>query len=270
MLPLNGLRILVPESRELDLFAAMLEAEGALSLRCPLVQILPLHDPAEAGKWIDRCIQGGFDDLIFLTGEGVRHLLKLSGTRHGAFIASLQRARVIVRGPKPTRVLREIGVTQFLTASMPTSEGVLMVFEGEELAGRRIGVQLYPGPGAERMVSALRTRGADVLEVTPYRYAAHAETRIVADFIQALAAGQVDMIVFTASLQIERLRWAAKESGLERELEEGLSRVAIASVGPIVEETLRKYALRSVVQPSASFHMKPLVRAIVKWRDDAP
>ena len=53
---LAGLKILVPESRELDLFAAMLEAEGAVALRCPLVQILDLEDSSEADTWIDRCI----------------------------------------------------------------------------------------------------------------------------------------------------------------------------------------------------------------------
>ena len=37
---LHGVTILVPESRELDLFAGMLEAYGARTLRCPLVTIL--------------------------------------------------------------------------------------------------------------------------------------------------------------------------------------------------------------------------------------
>src|SRR3546814_18116028 len=74
---LDGLRILVPESRELDLFAAMLEAEGGDVLRCPLVSILDLEDRAEADAWIDLFLRAPFDDLLLLTGEGLRRLMGL-------------------------------------------------------------------------------------------------------------------------------------------------------------------------------------------------
>ena len=53
---LDGLTILVPESRELDLFAGMLETHGAQALRCPRVQIADLDDPSEATSWIDAII----------------------------------------------------------------------------------------------------------------------------------------------------------------------------------------------------------------------
>lgn len=269
MKALHGLKILVPESRELDLFAAMLEGEGATALRCPMVRILPLHDTADASRWIDLCRDGGFDELILLTGEGLRHLLAISGERRESFIASLRRKRITVRGPKPTRSLREIGLSPDVTAPNPTSEGVLETFGAADLTGRRIGVQLYPGQGGENMVSALRRRGADVFTVTPYRYATEAETSLVSGFIQLLAAGGVDVIAFTASLQIERLMWVAKETGLEAELKRGLARTAIASVGPVVQAALEKYGLAADIQPENSFHMKPLARAIARWNEAA-
>jgi uroporphyrinogen-III synthase len=266
---LQGLKILVPESRELDLFAAMLEGEGAIALRCPLVRILPLHDTADAARWIDLCRDGAFDELILLTGEGLRHLLAISGSNCEAFIAALRRQRITVRGPKPTRALREIGLAPDVTAPAPTSEGVLETFGDADLAGRRIGVQLYPGQGGEKMVSALRRRGAEVFTVTPYRYATEAESGLVAGFIQALAAGEIDVIAFTASLQIERLMWVAKESGLEAELKKGLARTAIASIGPVMQDALQKYGLEAQIQPEGSYHMKPLARAIARWNKTA-
>jgi uroporphyrinogen-III synthase len=263
---LSGMRIMVPESRELDLFATMLEAEGATALRCPMVKILPLYDTDEASRWIDSAIRGDFDELIFLTGEGLRHLLAISGERHDSFIAALKRMRLTVRGPKPTRALREVGLAPDVITPVPTSDGVLATFGDVDLSGRRIGAQLYPGGGAEKMVSALRDRGANLFAVTPYRYASETETGLVADFIRELAAGRIAMIAFTASLQIERLMWVARESGLDAELKSGLARTAIASVGPVVEAALQKYGLRAVVQPESSFHLKPLVRAIAGWR----
>lgn len=264
MKTLQGMRILVPESRELDLFATMLEAEGALALRCPMVRILPLHDTSDASRWIDRCRDGAFDELILLTGEGLRHLLEIADDRRDSFLVSLRRLRITVRGPKPTRALREVGLSPDVTAPVPTSEGVLDTYGDGDLSGRLIGVQLYPGEGGERMVAALRRRGAEVFTVTPYRYASEAETAEVALYIHRLAAGEVDVVAFTASLQIERLMWVAKECGLEAELKAGLARTPIASVGPVVQGALHKYGLTAAVQPETSYHLKPLVRAIAQ------
>jgi uroporphyrinogen-III synthase len=266
MKALSGLRVMVPESRELDLFAAMLEAEGAVALRCPMVKILPLHDTAEAGAWIEAAIRGDFDELILLTGEGLRHLLLVADARRDAFIAALKRMRLTVRGPKPTRALREIGLSPDVTAPVPTSDGVLETFGDGALSARRIGAQLYPGTGAEKMVSALRRRGASLFPVTPYRYATEAETGEVAAFIREMAAGRIGLVAFTASLQIERLMWVARETGLDEALKQGLSRTPIASIGPVVRESLRKYGYDAAVQPENSYHLKPLVRAIARWR----
>ena len=115
---LDGLTILAPESRELNLFAQLLEAEGAVAVRCPLVQILDLDDVAEAEAWIERLIAGAFQDVIWLTHEGLRRLLPIA-ERNGrrAFVEALGRSRMITRGPKPARALRELGLRVGLAAA---------------------------------------------------------------------------------------------------------------------------------------------------------
>jgi uroporphyrinogen-III synthase len=266
MVALAGLKILVPESRELDLFATMLETEGAMALRCPLVQILDLEGSTDADAWIDMCIADGFDDLILLTGEGLRRLLTLSKARHDTLVKALGRLRTITRGPKPARALREIGLSPGLAASVPTSEGILQALAQEDVTGRRIGVQLYPGDGAQHLVDGLRARGALVSAVTPYRYASETETGQVSDAIRALASGEIGMITFTATPQVERLVKVAQECGLSQELSRGLSHTPIASIGPIVDEKLRLHGFTATVGPQSSFHLKPLVRAIMAWR----
>jgi uroporphyrinogen-III synthase len=44
--PLAGRTIAIPETRELDLFARMLEQRGANTVRCPLLAILDAPDQA--------------------------------------------------------------------------------------------------------------------------------------------------------------------------------------------------------------------------------
>jgi uroporphyrinogen-III synthase len=262
MSPLNGLSILVPESRELDLFAGMLEAQGATARRCPLVQIVALDDPLPALCWIDRLIATTPDDTVLLTGDGLRHLVELSGERHGAFLAALSRTRIITRGPKPARALREVGLLRFIAAAAPTSQGVLETLAADALAGRRIALQLYPGEAAQWIVQALAERGAILDTVTPYRYATQAEAAAVTHIIHDLVAGRIGMIAFTATPQLARLLAVAKEAGLEPALRAALARTPIAAVGPVMETALAAEGLAAAISPQSSFHMKPMVRAI--------
>jgi len=261
---LDGLKIVVPESRELDLFCGLLEAEGAVAVRCPLVKILDLDDMRELDAWITRFVAGAFDDLVLLTGEGLRRMARRAEALDvkDAFAAALGRIRTIVRGPKPVRALRELGLAAGVAARLPTSQGVLDAFAGEDLKGRKIAVQLYPGHGGDWLIAQLKERGAAVAAVTPYRYASQAETGEVAGIIRSMAEGAFDMIAFTSSPQVERLTEVAREAGLERELAAGLQRLRVAAIGPVVEDALKVLGIAGVIAPAGAFHMKPLVRAI--------
>lgn len=267
--PLADLDILVPESRELDLFAGMLEAGGAAVRRCPLVTILDLEETATAEAWIEQLVSGAFDDVVWLTGEGLRRLLAMcdgSGRRR-ALTDALGRVRSITRGPKPARVLRELGLAPGLDVTTPTSQGILDALRDEDISGRRMGVQLYPGDGGLPLVKALRDGGALVSCVTPYRYASQAHTSQVEDAIHAMAAGSIGVVAFTSSPQVDRLFEVAYAAGIETSLRNGLALTLIAAVGPVVEETLHQYGLSAHIRPERSFHLKPLVRAITAaWR----
>ena len=71
---LTGKRIALAETRELDLLASMIEREGGVVLRCPLVSIVDVPDSASVEAWLRRVIAGEFQDIIFYTGEGIRPL----------------------------------------------------------------------------------------------------------------------------------------------------------------------------------------------------
>jgi uroporphyrinogen-III synthase len=268
MAALDGLKILVPESRELDLFAGMLEAEGATTLRCPLVQILDLGDARDAEAWIEQAIAGTFADIIWLTGEGLRRLMPLAEkmSRREDFRNALAKARNITRGPKPANALHALGLAPDLAAATPTSQGILDALAPENIAGRVIGVQIYPGDRAIPLLAELQARGAIAWPVTPYRYADDAQTVRVENMIRLLAEGAIGLVVFTATPQVERLFKVARQAGLEKELSVGLARTPLAAIGPVVEDTLRTYGLGTALRPQGSFHLKPLVRAIRAWK----
>ncbi|UFN47167.1 uroporphyrinogen-III synthase [Roseomonas sp. OT10] len=263
--PLAGRRIAVPETRELEVMARMLERQGASVIRCPLVAILDLEDPAPVEDWLRRFVATPPDDLILLTGEGLSRLLGVA-RRAGIepdFRAALPEVRRIVRGPKPTARLRTLGLSPDITAEVPMTEGVIAALQGEALAGHRVGVQLYPDNPNDRLLDFLRSRDAEPDPVTPYRYASREADGQVAALIDAMAAGEVDLIAFTSSPQLRRLREVAKATGREPTLAEALRRTRIAAVGPVVAKAVEEAGGTVAMQPDDNFHLKPMVNEIV-------
>lgn len=263
--PLAGRTIALPEARELDRLAGFLEEEGARTLRCPLVAILDAPDPAPVVAWLRELAAGGFDDLVFLTGEGLRRLVALA-EREGLrdeVVAALGRARTITRGPKPARALHELGLGPTLPAGVPTSRGVVDAMSALDLRGRRIGVQLYGTEPNRPLVDALEGAGARVSTVAPYVYATASDAAKVTDLVGALAEGRVDAIAFTSASQVDRLWEVAREAGLEPRLAAGLARVKVAAIGPIVVDALGARRVRIDIVPEKSFVMRRLVQSIV-------
>jgi uroporphyrinogen-III synthase len=262
--PLAGRTIALPETRELDRLGQLLEEEGARTLRCPLVAILDAPDERPVVAWLRALAAGGFDDLVFLTGEGLRRLVALA-ERHGLrapVVEALGRARTITRGPKPARALHELGLSPSLAAPVPTSAGVIEALATLDLRGRRVGVQLYGEEPNRPLVDALERAGATVSVVAPYVYASKSDAGRVVALVEALADGGVDAIAFTSASQVDRLWQVAREAGREERLAEGMARVRVAAIGPIVDDALRARGVRVDVVPEKSFVMRRLVNAL--------
>lgn len=265
-LPLAGRVIALPETRELDRLVALLEADGATTLSCPLVSIVDAPDSTAVDAWLRTLAAGGFDDLIFLTGEGLRRLLARA-ERIGLaaeVLQGLRQARRITRGPKPARALHELGLATDVPASSPTTQGIIDTMSPMNLAGRRIGVQLYGTDPNERLMAFLRQANAVPTPVAPYVYAPASHDDKVAGLIEGLASGAVDAIAFTSASQVDRLFAVAESRQLLEVLNAGLARCQVASVGPIVFEALADRGVKTDIMPEKSFVMKRLTNAMAE------
>ncbi|WP_036260790.1 uroporphyrinogen-III synthase [Methylocapsa aurea] len=262
---LLGRRVLVPESREQAVFVRMLEERGAIAVTCPMFAIRDALDPAPVADWLNRFIVAPCDDLVILTGEGLRRLVS-AADRTGAkdaFIAALGRVRTFVRGPKPVRALREIGLEAGAIAPTPTTAGVIELLAGVVLKGRRVGVQLYPEQDPGALFAAISAGGGAVDPVLPYSYDREASDGSILEAIAGMAQGRIDAVAFTNAGQVRRFVEVARAHLKETELREGLTRAAIAAVGPLVEEELAKAGFHAAIVPAGGlFFMKPLVKAL--------
>lgn len=266
--PLAGRCIAVPESRELNLFASMLEQRGAQVFRCPLVSIYDSPDTGAVESWLREFSDGEFDDLILLTGEGLRRLLgfaeRAEGGLYSDFVAALGKVRKITRGPKPGNALRKIGLKPDLLGLEPTTSGVIAALASEQLEGRRIGVQLYGTNPNLPLVQFLEDKGATVSVVAPYIYADDSEENRVVELVDRICARDLDAVAFTSTPQVTRLLQVAKKAGKEGALIAGLNGIQVAAIGPVVADVLKEKGVEVKIMPEGTYFMKPLVRRLVE------
>jgi uroporphyrinogen-III synthase len=262
---LNGYRILIMETREEAQFSRLLTEQGADVLQCPMFAIHDAPDAAPVEAWVRRAVERPFDDLVLMTGEGLRRLVKVAQRLkvEREFVAALGEMRKLARGPKPGRALREVGLEPQITTEKPTSEGVIDILARMDLKGHHVGLQLYPDKDHGALLAAITAQGATADPVTPYIYDAQAADSHIMTAIEEMAEGRVDAIALTNLGQIRRLIEAARTKGSEARLREGLSKTPIAAVGPAVDDELKAHGLSADIHPAnGAYFMKPLISAM--------
>ncbi len=258
--------IAIPESRQLNILADMLEKRGATVLRCPLVSILDAPNAEPINGWLQACIAQPYDDFIVLTGEGIRRLCGFA-ERAGIlsdFTQALASMRILARGPKPGQALKALGLKPTMIAEQPTTDGVISSLAQLDLSQRRVAVQLYGEDPNTKLIDYLQQRGVQATTVAPYVYASDSDDQQVIKLIEQLAAGNIDAITFTSQPQYKRMRKVAEKNDLQTQLAQGLAGTMVAAVGPVVADVLQAAGVRVDLMPESAYFMKPMVTALAK------
>jgi uroporphyrinogen-III synthase len=252
----HGLRVLALESRRATELAALITTYGGQPIVAPALREVPLESNTEALNFADALIRGEFDVVIFLTGVGTRALVHVVEPTYSrdAFAAALARTKVVARGPKPLAALRELKVPVWIAVPEPNTWHELVTAidaraEERPLRGARVAVQEY-GVSNTELLDALGDRGAQITRVPVYRWALPEDVAPLKNAVTAITRGEIDVVVFTTSVQVVHLWQIAREVRLEADVRRGLARMAIASIGPSTSEELRRHGLAADVEPS--------------------
>src|SRR4051812_12662392 len=137
--PLSGRRIALLETREAERLGQMLREQGAEIVSVPAVAIVDAADPAPVRAWVERFVADPPNYLVLLTGEGLSrlHAVAQGSGRGPGFIAALGHTPTVIRGPKPARALRALGLAPQPRAEPATTEGVIALLSDLDLRGRR-------------------------------------------------------------------------------------------------------------------------------------
>lgn len=249
-MPFNGLRVLSLESRRAEEMATLIRKQGGEPFVAPSMREVDLEQHEEAFEFARRLLNGDFDCVILLTGVGFRLLWKTILTRHpeADLKSALQRVTIVVRGPKPSAALREIGLVPNVQVPEPNTWRELL----ETLRPRpetRIALQEY-GKSNQDLIDGLGQQGRQVTTVRIYGWDLPEDTAPLREAAARLIAGQVDVVLLTTSMQLVNLMRIAEEEGIAEQVREALVSAFIGSIGPTTSETLEEYGLKADFEPS--------------------
>jgi uroporphyrinogen-III synthase len=252
----DGLRVLALESRRAREIAQLISNNGGQPTVAPSTREVPSEPSPEELRFASELLQDRFGAVIFMTGVGTRALLRAVEPvcSPAQFVAALSRTGVVARGPKPVAVLRELGVPITLTVPEPnTWREILHTLDQNSaevpLRGQRVAVQEHGVPSPE-LYAGLKDRGAEVFPVHVYEWQLPQDTGPLRDAVTALTRHQIDVVLFTASVQVHHLLKIADDMQLRDQVLRALSRTLVASIGPVTSETLTGLGITVDLEPS--------------------
>lgn len=251
----DGLRILSLESRRANEMTKLIRTFGGEPFVVPAMREVSLESNRLALSFVEKLIAGEFDLVIFLTGVGVRTLMKIvedAGKREN-FVEALKKTRVAARGPKPVAALRELGVAIAVVAPEPNTWREMIDALDKEfgagISGFRVAVQEY-GTSNPDLLEALNERAASVTKVPVYQWALPEDLRSLREAVLGVASGGIDVVLFTTGVQLVHLFEVAEQMDSVDDLRAGLRSVVVASIGPATTETLQEYGIQPDFEPS--------------------
>lgn len=260
---MKGKTIALLESRLADHLAELVAKRGGVPLSAPALSEVPDLDPAAIRALIERWGSKPAKLAIFQTGVGTRALFAATDALGltQRFLELLAGTCVVVRGPKPTAVLRGRDVRIDRSAGEPyTTAEVLQAIDDIDVRNAFVVIQRY-GDTNVALDDALAARGATVIEVPTYRWALPADEAPLLQLMDALGRAEVDAVVFTSASQVHNLFAIADRSGRAQSIRNALNATLVASIGPVCSEALREHGVSIGIEAQPP-KLGPLIAAI--------
>ena len=243
LLPLQGFTVGITADRRSNEQAELLKRRGATVRHGPTIATHYLASDAALREATLEVIRRRPDYVVATTGIGVRAWFEAAQSwgLGAELLAALEPARAVARGPKAAAALQ--------VASERVDE-VIELLTAQPLAGALVAFQQY-GDRNECAVDALRSEGAEVIEVPVYRWRLPEEEQPALRLTEAACAGQLDAVTFTSAPAAVNLMTIAERHGHAEDLRAAFNErgIVAACVGPVCAEGAQATGISNIVAP---------------------
>lgn len=241
--PLFGRRVVVTRAQEqAGELTRQLEAQGAEVVEFPTIALAPLEDYAALDAALERVAAGEYAWVVFISANGVEAVwARLNGLGRDA--RAFARTRLAAIGPATAESLARRGLvadfipdafrSEVLATTLPLTPGERVLLPRADIA-------------PDALATALRTRGAEVDEVTAYR--------VVPTDLSAINLAPGDIVTFTSGGTIRHFVARVGADALRERI--------VVCIGPATAEVAREFGIR-VDAVAAEHTCAGLVKAVV-------
>ena len=248
--PLSGKRVVIPRAAEQARdTAGALRERGAAPLVLPMIEIAEPPDAARLSRAVAE--MASYDWVLLTSSNGVERLrAELAQTGRDARAFGGARGGAI--GPKTAEARERRGRRADVVAQEFVGEGLAAAILAQGTPRRALLLRALVARDA--LPETLRAQGCEVDVVAAYR--TRALTDSGAELAAGIESGTVDAILFTSSSTVTSTLDALGPRGHEL-----LSRITLASIGPITTRTLEAVGLKATVQ-AAVYTVEGLLDAL--------
>jgi uroporphyrinogen-III synthase len=258
---LSGFTVGITADRRWEEQAELLRRRGATILHGPSIRTLPLGPEEELRTATEAVILDPPDVLIANTGIGMRTWFGsadswgIGEALHGA----LSEAAIFARGPKAAGSIHQAGLPVTARAESERLADVVRLAIEAGVEGKRVAFQRH-GDDAPEAIAALRAAGAIVSSIPIYEWKLPDDTRPAQRLIEAVVAGKVHAVTFTAAPAVRNLAKIADEIGMRDVVFAALNGpVVTACVGPVCADEARRHGIADPLVPTKS-RLGPMIR----------
>jgi uroporphyrinogen-III synthase len=236
-----------------------LEALGAEVRQLPMVSFAPPEDSTELDAALRRFTE--FDWVIFTSQNAVRFVFRRGCELKSRRSTQPARPLIAALGPATAQAARNLDIRVDHVAENQSGEAL-----AAELGGRVAGKKVFlprSDRADDRLPAALRTAGADVLEVQAYRNTA--PESVDAGVLESIKAAAVSAVVFASPSAFDNFRAAIAPAAVA----DLSKKVQFAAIGPTTSGAIREAGARVAIEADEA-SAAGLAEAIAKYYAKSP
>ena len=227
------------------------------------VRVAPMIRITEPEDWtaVDAAVRAldKYQWIIFTSANGPKYLAKRFIALGVAPETIPAETSILTVGPATAAAVeKHLGRTPQKVAGKYVAEGVVALFENEDLAGARV-LLARAKEGRDAIPKALVGMGALLDDVAVYRTTPLGREAL-RDVWGELEDGKIDMLTFTSSSALDGFMRAAGEERVKG----WVAQARVASIGPATTATARKWGVEPDVEAAEST-IPGMARAIVSF-----
>lgn len=246
----------------------MIEDKGGKPYLIPTIEIKRPRDLSPIKNFIYDLMRRRVDYVIFMSTNGVRHLIKIAemlGLKD-ELIKHLAKTAIIAVGPKTAQELKNHQIHVDLVPEKYSSEGIIESLQKLDIYGKSIYIPRTRG-AASALEKSLREMGAKVQEIYVYETSLPIDLNTNERFLQDLICEKIHAIIFGSSLCVKNLfQMLMEKISMEKLRDLMNSKLTIVAIGPATAKTLSEMGLKVDVMPDKHTFEEALITLAFHWK----